>query len=149
MNVIKTAKFSEEPAYDGGKPYISKEIKGPNTAFSACLHLIFQHTADVYETMLQIVAEKYGHSVEEMMEAVSQDERFKNMMINPVLKGLDYFDKDDLAKVVPPPQEHKEEPIEEKMSNLSLNESTRVIKIKKTAVKKVVKAKTKKEETDA
>jgi hypothetical protein len=149
MNVIKTAKFSEEPAYDGGKPYISKEIKGPNTAFSACLHLIFQHTADVYETMLQIVAEKYGHSVEEMMEAVSQDERFKNMMINPVLKGLDYFDKDDLAKVIPPPQEHKEEPIEEKMSNLSLNESTRVIKIKKTAVKKVVKTKTKKEETDA
>jgi hypothetical protein len=147
MNVIKTAKFSEEPAYEDGKPYISKEIKGPNTAFSACLHLIFQHTADVYQTMLQIVAEKYGHSVEEMMEAVSQDERFKNMMINPVLKGLDYFDKGDLEKVIPPtPQEL---PIEEKMSNLTISENTRVIKVKKTPVKKVVKTKSKKEETDS
>ena len=111
MSLIKSPKVSKEPAYENGKPYISKEIKDPKTAFSACLHLVFQHTAEVYEVMWLVIAEKYGHSVEEMTEAVTQDERFKNMMVNPALRALDYFDEKDLAKVIPSASTAEEEEV--------------------------------------
>jgi hypothetical protein len=147
MSLIKSAKVSKEPAYENGKPYISKEIKDPKTAFSACLHLVFQHTAEVYEVMLKVIAEKYGHSVEEMTEAVTQDERFKNMMVNPALRALDYFGEEDLAKVIPAEATEAEETeITEKMSNLSVKEETRPVKVKRV-VKKITK-KSVKEESD-
>jgi hypothetical protein len=132
-NIIKTATFCEEPVFiteDGNtQTYIKKEITGPHKALSACLHLVFQHTADVYTTMIEIISEKYGHSSEEMMNAVMDDERFKNTMMNPVLKGLDYFKKEDLEKVVPPSEEN---PIPE-LASMAIQ--PRVLKIKKVLKK--------------
>ena len=83
--------------------------------------------------MIEIISEKYGHSSEEMMNAVMEDARFKNMMMNPVLKGLDYFKKEDLEKVVPPtPAE--ENPIPE-MASMAINEKPRILKVKKVIKK--------------
>jgi hypothetical protein len=131
MNIIKTATFCEEPVFiteDGNtQTYIKKEITGPHKALSACLHLVFQHTADVYTTMIEIISEKYGHSSEEMMNAVMDDERFKNTMLNPVLKGLDYFKKEDLEK-------QQENPIPE-MASLGIHEKPRILKVKKVLKK--------------
>ena len=136
MNIIKTATFCGEPVFiteDGNtQTYIKKEIKGPHKAFSACLHLVFQHTADVYTTMIEIISEKYGHSSDEMMAAVMEDERFKDIMLNPVLKGLDYFKKEDLEKVVS--LSSQENPIPE-MTSMAINEKPRTIKIKKVLKK--------------
>lgn len=133
-NIIQTATICEEPVFvtqDGSsQPYIKKEITNAHKAYSACLHLVFQHTADVYATMIEIISEKYGHSSEEMMHAVMEDDRFKNMMVNPVLKGLDYFKKEDLEKAVPP----QENPIPE-LASMSITEKPRVLKIKKVLKK--------------
>jgi hypothetical protein len=138
-NIIQTATFCEEPVFvtqDGSsQPYIKKEITNAHKAYSACLHLVFQHTADVYTTMIEIISEKYGHSSEEMMTAVMEDDRFKNMMVNPVLKGLDYFEKEDLEKAVPPPPpQEQENPIPE-MASIAIAEKPRVLKIKKVLKK--------------
>jgi hypothetical protein len=136
-NIVQTATFCEEPVFiteDGNsQTYIKKEITGPHKALSACLHLVFQHTADVYTTMIEIIAEKYGHSSEEMLSAVMEDERFKNIMLNPVLKGLDYFKKEDLAKAIPSGDVDQ---LAEKVAEVKLSEEPgkkkRVLKLKKT-----------------
>lgn len=137
-NIVKTATFSEEPVFiteDGNtQTYIKREITGPHKALSACLHLVFQHTADIYTIMIEIIAEKYGHSSEEMMEAIMKDERFNSVMLNPVLNGLNYFKKENLERVIPsspsPPSQEEENPIPE-MASMAINEKTRVLKVKK------------------
>lgn len=136
LNIVKTATFSEEPVFiteDGNtQTYIKKEITGPHKALSACLHLVFQHTADIYTIMIEIIAEKYGHSSEEMMEAIMKDERFNNVMVNPVLNGLNYFKKENLERVLPPtpPSQKEENPIPE-MASMELEEKPRTLKLRK------------------
>ncbi len=105
--LVKSVKFSGEPVLvneDGSlTPYISHEIVGNRSAYAACLHLVFQHTADVHITMMEILAEKYGLSVNDMIETVTKEARFKDMMINPALNGMGYFGPDTVQQVVEAP----------------------------------------------
>ncbi len=62
------------------------------TAYKASLELIFAHVADIHTLMLKIIAEKYGHSVEEMLETVRSDEEWNSIYLHPTLKALTYFE---------------------------------------------------------
>ena len=62
------------------------------TAYRASLDLIFAHVADIHTLMLKIIATKYGHSVEEMLETVTNDPEWKNIYLHPVLKTMTYFE---------------------------------------------------------
>ena len=141
-NIVQTATFSGEPVFvneDGTlTPYVSKEIVGHRKAYTACLHLVFQHTADVYITMLEVLSEKYNLAVDDMISAVSEDPKFKDMMVNPALSGMNYFDKEDLEKVIPPPTTPSDpvDQITEKVAAVAIAEEPvkkkRVLKLKKT-----------------
>ncbi len=61
------------------------------TAYKASLELIFAHVADIHMLMLKIIAEKYGHSVEDMIETVRENEEWKSIYLHPTLKTLTYF----------------------------------------------------------
>ncbi len=61
------------------------------TAYKASLELIFAHVADIHTLMLKIIAEKYGHSVEDMIETVRENEEWKSIYLHPTLKTLTYF----------------------------------------------------------
>jgi hypothetical protein len=127
--LVKSVKFSGEPVLvneDGSlTPYISQEIVGNRSAYAACLHLVFQHTADVHITMMEILAEKYGLSVNDMIETVTKEARFKDMMINPALNGMGYFGPDTVEKVVEAPalvpvEDTDMEMVTEKMADASI-----------------------------
>lgn len=111
-HVVESAKFSGEPVYinkDGEiVPYIPVDIVGQRSAYAATLHLVFQHSADVYLSMLEIVADKYNIEVNDMIQTVMDDTRFKDMIVNPKLESMTYFEKEDLEKVVPAATEKKE-----------------------------------------
>jgi hypothetical protein len=105
------AKVKNEPVFvteDGQQiPYVTKKVKNHHQAFSATLHLVFQHTADVYMTMMEIVADKYGFNSDDMIKAVMEDPRFNSIMMNPALSSLNYFKKENMERVVPPAAEPK------------------------------------------
>ncbi len=61
------------------------------TAYKASLELIFAHVADIHMLMLKIIADKYGHSVEDMIETVRENEDWKSIYLHPTLKTLTYF----------------------------------------------------------
>jgi hypothetical protein len=155
--LIKSVTFSGEPVLvneDGSlTPYISREIVGNRSAYAACLHLVFQHTADIHITMMEILAEKYGLSVNDMIETVTKEDRFKNMMIHPALNGMGYFGPDTVEKVVdtpyapalvPPVEDTDMEMVTEKMAEAAIVEAVptpapaakpkKVIRVKKAAV---------------
>jgi propanediol dehydratase large subunit len=154
--LVKSVKFSGEPVLvneDGSlTPYISHEIVGNRSAYAACLHLVFQHTADVHITMMEILAEKYGLSVNDMIETVTKEARFKDMMINPALNGMGYFGPDTVEQVVEAPalvsvEDTDMEMVTEKMADASITSTEvptlvpppaakpkKVIRVKKAAV---------------
>jgi hypothetical protein len=103
--LIKSVKYSGEPVFvnedESFTPYIPKDIVGHRSAYAACLHLVFQHTADVHITMLEILAEKCGFDVDDMINTISNEPRFKDMMVNPTLHSLGYFGKDSVESVLP------------------------------------------------
>ena len=103
---IKSLTVVNEPVFvakDGSvQAYIPKEIVGYREAYAASLHLVFKPVADFHTAMLEIIAEKYGHDVDEMVSVIQSDERFKNMTVHPVISGLGIIEQKDVAEAPPP-----------------------------------------------
>jgi hypothetical protein len=97
---IKSITVVNEPVLvskDGSvQEYIPKEIVGYREAYAASLHLVFKHVADFHTAMLEIIAEKYGHDVDEMVKVVQEDSRIKDMVVNPVISGLGIISQKDI-----------------------------------------------------
>jgi hypothetical protein len=104
-NLVKSAIFDGEPVFiskNGERvPYIARKITNHYRGYTAALHLVFQHTADVYMIMLEIIADKYGFNGDDMINAVMEDPRFKNVMMNPLLSSMNYFKKENMERVIP------------------------------------------------
>ena len=100
MSSFKKAKVDSSKRYlRTGEEYTPVEIKNPSLAMNACLHLFMSHSVDFFAIMLDIIADKYGLSKDEMVETVIQDPRIKNMSVNPVIHSLGYFEQEDLEKI--------------------------------------------------
>lgn len=97
---IKSLTVVNEPVFvskDGSvQEYIPKEIVGYREAYAASLHLVFKHVADFHMAMLEIIAEKYGHDVDEMVSVIQSDSRFTDIMVNPVIAGLNIIKQEDV-----------------------------------------------------
>jgi hypothetical protein len=122
LNVIKTMTVGNEPCYvrDGGsvEPYIPKEIVGHREAYAASLHLLFKHMADFHITMIEIIAEKYNLSSDEMIQTITKDPRYTDMHVNPILNDLGYVNAEDVAKAVPSSKEAADKAVDEVISAL-------------------------------
>lgn len=138
-SVIKTAKYAGEPVYVNGDgsvtPYISHEIVGHREMYGAHLHLIFKHTADFHMTMLEILSDKYNLSVDEMYETVSKDPRFTDMVVNPTIHAMGYFEQKDLEKKILPPAPAPESIPEPTPQSTSEESVKKVMRLKKPVAK--------------
>jgi len=52
--------------------------------------------------MIAIIAEKYNLDASEMINVVTEDPRYKQMQMHPVIDSLGHFNKEDLTKQIPP-----------------------------------------------
>jgi hypothetical protein len=83
--------------------YTKRDLTTAPEAFKASLEIMFCHMADMYDVVLTVLAEKYGHSKEEMMATVAAHPSFQSIPRHPVLDSLGYFDEEDVAHVAPAP----------------------------------------------
>lgn len=61
------------------------DIDSPKEAIRSLLHTTLTHVADFQVMILDIISKKYGHSLEELVEAVKEDKTFKeSLLINPI-----------------------------------------------------------------
>ena len=104
MNVIKKTSYSDEPVFvttDGNQhPYIPLNVKTARATFGASLHLMFQHVSDMHILILTILAEKYGHNIDEMFAHIHNDPRYTSMIINPAISSMGYFEEEDLTRAM-------------------------------------------------
>jgi hypothetical protein len=130
MSAFKNAKVqSGKRIHRTGEEYTPVEIKNPSSAMNACLHLFMSHSVDFFAIMLDIIADKYGISKDEMVEAVMKDPRMKNMSVNPVIHSLGYFEQDDLektfAKMNMKPEEQPQPPQPQKKNIIFLKKKSK------------------------
>lgn len=58
------------------------------SAYALSLQMIFQHVADFHMTVVDIISEKYGIPVDDIMNTVTSDLRYKNMVVDKDLHRL-------------------------------------------------------------
>jgi len=58
------------------------------SAYALSLQMIFKHVAEFHMTVVDIISEKYNIPVDEIMNAVTSDSRYKNMMVDKDLHRL-------------------------------------------------------------
>lgn len=123
----KECKFVNEPVIemtDSGEkiPFIAESIKNNRHAYAASLNIIFKHIADFHITILEIVAEKHGLKVDEILEEVYNDVRYKNMP--RLFNTLGYFNEEE--KEEEKKEEKKEENKEVKKKRVKKNEKLEI-----------------------
>lgn len=74
------------------EPYIPISIKTNRDAYSASLDMIFKHVAEFHVTIVQIIADKYGLDVNDIMSEVRNDDRYQS--ITNVTNGMGYVNND-------------------------------------------------------
>ena len=64
------------------------EIRDGRAAYAASLQMIFRHVADFHMTVVDVISEKYNIPVDDIMNAVTSDSRYKNMVVDKDLHRL-------------------------------------------------------------
>lgn len=57
-------------------------------AYAESLKMILQHVADFHTTVVDIISEKYNIPVDEIMNTVTSDSRYTNMVVDPKIHRL-------------------------------------------------------------
>jgi hypothetical protein len=57
------------------------DVDSPAEAVRSLLHTTLNHVADFQVMILKIISEKYGHSMEELVEVIKEDKTFKESLL--------------------------------------------------------------------
>lgn len=115
--------YKNEPVFvtENGEqvPYVPKEIKTKRDAYAASLHLVLKHTADFHVLMVEVLCDKYGLSVDDVIGTIREDPRILAMTTDPVLEAMGHFTEEDMKKCVNPTEPSIND-ITEGIQNLAL-----------------------------
>jgi hypothetical protein len=101
--VIKSVVKKNDPVtMADGTPYIPLKVETQSDAMRACLHMILKHTADMFVTICEIVAEEYKMDSEAVVNTIRNSPRFEKLVAEDVLLTTAFFDKQE-APVAPVP----------------------------------------------
>jgi hypothetical protein len=71
-----------------GSTLTSMPVKNSNDALRASLLMLFKHVADVHVTVVESIAEKFNLKVEDIHQAIQDDPRWTDMLVNPLITDL-------------------------------------------------------------
>jgi len=72
----------------------------PSASLTAVINMLNCHMADMFITMLTIMGDKYGHTIDEMIDVVKADPRWDAVQTHPLVKSLSYFDERDADRAI-------------------------------------------------
>lgn len=64
------------------------DVKTPDEALKATLELLFQHTGQVFTSIVDIISEKYGIDKIEMFAVIKSHPAFTGMDVHPVIHAI-------------------------------------------------------------
>lgn len=78
--------------------YMKRDLGTAPEAFKASLEIMFCHMGDMFDIVLTVLSEKYGHSKEEMLATLVAHPSYQSLPRHPVLDSLGYFEEADLPR---------------------------------------------------
>ena len=81
---------------------IKPETRNARDAYAESLKMILQHVADFHMTVVDIISEKYNIPVDEIMNTVTSDSRYTNMLVDPKIHHLTSSSSSNQNHVVKP-----------------------------------------------
>jgi hypothetical protein len=118
------------------------EIPDGRSAYALSLQMIFRHVADFHMTVVDVISEKYNIPVDDIMNAVTSDSRYKNMVVDKDLHRFSTVVGVDVDVGAVNESEQKKEEQEQEMQ-LPKPKSKPTIIIKKVGGEKKIKIKPK------
>ena len=101
--VIKPIVKKEEPVtFADGTPYVPLKVETKDDAMHVCLQMILKHTADMFVTICEIVAEEYKMDSTEMVNTIRNSPRFEKLCAEDVLLTMGYFENKAQEEVAAP-----------------------------------------------
>lgn len=107
MNTSSTKKsvtlVKEEVILSDGSKFVPMEVKNSSDVLRASLLMLFKHVSDIHVTLVEIVADKFGLSVDDIHAAVKDDPRWSEMFVNPLITDLTATANENSVKPSPAP----------------------------------------------
>lgn len=63
-------------------------VRDARDAYVESLKMILQHVADFHMTVVDVISEKYNIPVDEIMNTITSDSRYTNMLVDPKIHRL-------------------------------------------------------------
>jgi hypothetical protein len=103
-------------------------------AYAKSLKMILQHVADFHMTVVDIISEKYNIPVDEIMNTVTSDSRYTNMLVDP---NIHHFTSSSSSSSSSSNQNHIVEPTKTKATTTTTPIQIAAPITKKTSEKKI------------
>lgn len=106
--VIKSVQKNNEPiTLVDETTFVPLKVETESDAMRACLHMILKHSADMFVTICEIVAEEYKLDHGKMIDTIRASPRFEKLCADDVLLTLGYFDSKTEAPAPAPAVQEK------------------------------------------
>ncbi len=103
-------------------------------AYAESLKMILQHVADFHMTVVDIISEKYNIPVDEIMNTVTSDSRYTNMLVDPKIHRLTSLNPNqnqvDLTETTPTTPTIRATPITQLAAAVTKKPTEKKIRIK-------------------
>jgi hypothetical protein len=74
--------------------YVTIPVTNPTEGTIAALHILLNHTADVFHAIVGAVSEHYKLDKDEMMTVILKHPKYTGVSVNPVLQDMGYLYKE-------------------------------------------------------
>ena len=71
-----------------GSEFVPMAVNNSSDLLRASLLTLFKHVADIHITVVEVIADKFGLSIDEIHTAITEDPRWKKMLVDPVISDL-------------------------------------------------------------
>lgn len=104
----KTVKMTKEPIHLGeGMVARPVEVKGPSDAYRALMMTLMKHTADVFEAVVEIIAEKHHLKRDAIIDEITAHPKWHRVLDQPVIYDIVVDVQEKKVEVTAPPEEKK------------------------------------------
>jgi hypothetical protein len=79
---------SEEVILTDGSVFNPMPVKNSSDLLRATLLMMFKHVADIHVVVVQVIAEKFGLDINDIEKAITEDPRWTQMLMNPIITDL-------------------------------------------------------------
>lgn len=84
----KVTLVQEAVTLANGASFTPLPVKNSSDLLRASLLMLFKHVADIHVTVVEVIAEKFDLSVDEIHKAITEDPRWEKMMSDPLVTDL-------------------------------------------------------------